>query len=437
MRYFFTKKPEAEYLEIVRTLGVRIVQAALFLFLLSVIVFFLARLSPGDPLLAYYGEAVEHMSAAQKTAAIERLSLDKPILVQYLSWAGEALHGDFGISYQYKQPVTAVIGKVWRNTLLLGGISYLLTFVFSILVGIFCAMREGRLADKILYKAGTVTSVIPTFFVALILILVFGVNLHLLPTGGAYSIRDGGGFLDRAIHLILPVTVMIFSHIWYYAYMFRNKLIEELRMDYVSLLKVKGVSARRILFRHCLRNILPVIITIMAVSVPHILAGTYVVEMVFGYPGMGTLAFESARYHDYNMLSVLCLITGFSVVAANLAGQELSELLDPRMRHDKIAVPEDDDKMDLSPLSGEGSVLPCTNTEGHRHEGTVLPCTHGHGHEHEGTIPPSTHGHGHEHEGTVPPSTHGHGHEHERTVPPSTHTHPSHTHTGHTTRKGW
>lgn len=297
--------------------------------------FWLARLAPGDPLAAYYGDAVERMNQAQRVAAMQRLSLDKPIIMQYITWLKNAVQGDFGLSHQYKQNVLIVIKKLWMNTVLLGCISYLLTFAFSVWLGILCAKHEGGHMDRILHRIGTATSVIPSFFLALIFILVFGVNLRILPTSGAYAI-DGGGVIDRIAHLILPVAVMVLSHLWYYAYMIRNRMIEELHKDYVLLLRVKRISQARILFVHCLRNILPMLITVMAVSVPHIIAGTYIVEVVFGYPGLGTLTFESARYRDYNMLSVLTLLTGFIVLACNLLGQSLSEALDPRMRHDEI-----------------------------------------------------------------------------------------------------
>ncbi|MDR1245695.1 MAG: ABC transporter permease [Clostridiales Family XIII bacterium] len=318
-----------------RAFGKKLLLLIVFMFALSVIVFFLARLAPGDPLLAYYGEAAERMNAEQRMAAMARLSLDRPIPAQYVSWLKSALAGDFGISHQYKRDVLSVIGALWKNTLLLGGVSYVLTFVFAGLLGIFCAAKEGSRVDRVIYRVGTATSVIPSFFAALLLILIFSVNMRLLPTGGAYFI-GGGGAGDRAVHLILPVAVMILSHLWYYAYMIRNRMIEELRRDYILLLRVKRLGALRILFRHCLRNALPMIITIMAVSVPHIIAGTYIVELVFGYPGIGTLTFESARYRDYNMLSVLTLITGLVVLVCNVAGQELSEILDPRMRHDEV-----------------------------------------------------------------------------------------------------
>jgi len=322
-------------MRLVQMLAKKILIFIIFLLALSVIVFWLARLAPGDPLTAYYGNAVERMSESQRAAAMARLSLDKPIAVQYLTWLRNALTGDFGISHQYKQNVFSVIGKLWTNTLLLGGLSYMLTFAFSILLGVFCAAKEGGIMDRLIYRVGTATSVIPSFFTALIAILIFGVNLKILPTSGAYSI-GGGGFADRAAHLVLPILVMVLSHLWYYAYMIRNRVIEELRRDYVLLLQVKRISGVRILLRHCLRNALPMLITIMAVSVPHIIAGTYVIETVFGYPGIGTLTFESARYRDYNMLSALTLLTGIIVLLSNMTGQALSELLDPRMRHEDV-----------------------------------------------------------------------------------------------------
>ncbi|MDR0915790.1 MAG: ABC transporter permease [Oscillospiraceae bacterium] len=309
----------------------KLILLIVFMFALSAIVFWLARLAPHDPLYAYYGDAVERMSETQRAAAMSRLNLDKPIAAQYFAWLGNALRGDFGISYKYKQAALSVIGRLAPNTLLLGGISYILTFALAILLGVWCAVREGGVADRVIYRVGTATSVIPSFFIALIFILVFSVNLRLLPTSGAYSI-GGGGFADRAVHLILPVAVMTLSHLWYYAYMIRNRVVEELRQDYVLLLRAKRLTTARVL-RHCLRNMLPMLVTIMAVSVPHIIAGTYIVELVFGYPGIGTLTFESARLRDYNMLSVLTLLTGFVILLSNMAAQSLSEVLDVRMRH--------------------------------------------------------------------------------------------------------
>lgn len=310
-------------------------QLVLSMLLLSIIVFYMSRLAPGDPLLSYYGEGVERMNTAQKQAAMEKLGLNEPIHRQYIHWVDQAAHGNYGISYKYKQNVSTVIGAVYINTVILGGLSYLLTFLLALLLGIFCTLHEDRPIDRMICKVGVVTSCIPSFWTALLLILIFSINLEVLPSSGAYAMGQSRDVFSRITHLALPLTVLILTHLWYYTYMIRNKLVEETRQDYVLLCKVKGLNKRQIVYKHCLRNIMPTYINIMAISVPHILGGTYVVEKVFSYPGLGTLCFESAKYHDYNMLLVLCLITGALVIFINLLAQVINDKIDPRMKHDR------------------------------------------------------------------------------------------------------
>ena len=308
---------------------------------LSVAVFYISRLAPGDPLMSYYGERVEKISVEEKEAAREKLGLNDPIYVQYARWLENAAKGDFGISYQYKQDVTKVIGQRIGNTLILGGIGFLLTFLGALGLGILCAWYEDRWPDKLLCKSGTLISCIPEFWLSLVLILVFSVMLGILPSSGAYDAGQKHNFLNRIEHLVLPMTIVVLQHLWYYAYMIRNKLLEETRADYVLLGKSKGLSKKQILFRHCLRNIMPSYISIMAISVPHVLGGTYIVETVFSYPGLGALSFESAQHHDYNLLMVLCMMTGILVIFCNLIGQIINERIDPRIKAtDVVEAPE-------------------------------------------------------------------------------------------------
>lgn len=305
-------------------------------FILSVSVFYISRLAPGDPLMSYYGERTEKMSVAEKEAAREKLGLNDPIHVQYVRWLENALKGDFGISYKYKQDVLTVIGSRVVNTLILGGIGFILTFVGALGLGILCAWHEDKWPDKLLCKGGTILSCIPEFWLSLVLILVFSVLLHVFPSSGAYDVGKKGDIFNRMWHLILPLTIVVLEHLWYYAYMIRNKLLEETRADYVLLGKSKGLSKKKIMFRHCLRNIMPTYISIMAISVPHVLGGTYIVEKVFSYPGIGTLSFESAQYHDYNLLMVLCMMTGILVIFCNLLGGIINEHIDPRIKANEV-----------------------------------------------------------------------------------------------------
>ncbi len=303
----------------------------LSVFLLSAAVFYVSRLAPGDPLLSYYGDRAERMTPEERAWAEERLGLRDPLSTQYLRWLEHAFQGDFGISYKYKMDVTQVIASRMGNTLVLGGLGFLLLFLLAPPLGLLCARYEDRLLDRILCRAGALTSCIPEFWLSLVLVLLFSVTLHWLPSSGAYSL--GGGTLeDRAVHLILPLSTVVLSHLWYYAYLVRSRVLEEVRADYVLLAKAKGLTRREVLSQHCLRNVIPSYLSVMAVSVPHILGGTYIVEAVFSYPGLGTLSYESARYQDYNLLMLLCVLSGAAVMLCAGAAQRISERIDPRMR---------------------------------------------------------------------------------------------------------
>ena len=314
-------------------LGKKILIFLVSVFVLSLAVFYISRLAPGDPLVSYYGDRVEKMSPEERDWAEAKLGLNDPISVQYVRWLDNAAHGDFGISYKYKMNVVDVITSRLENTLILGGIGFILIFTFSMLLGILCAWYEDRLLDRIICKVGTISSCIPEFWLSLVLILIFSIALRLLPSSGAYSIGKQNDLGDRVVHLILPMCIIVINHLWYYAYMIRNKIAEEVRADYVLLAKSKGLKKRSVMFRHCLRNIIPSYLSIMAISVPHILGGTYIVETVFSYPGIGTLSYESARYKDYNLLMLLCLMSGILVILCNIIAQIINEQIDPRIKN--------------------------------------------------------------------------------------------------------
>lgn len=307
----------------------------LSIFLLVTVVFYISRLAPGDPLVSYYVERVEKMSQNEREQAKERLGLHKPVTVQYAYWLKQALRGEFGISYKYKTDVLEVIRERAGNTLLLGGAGFGIVFLLALLLGILCAWQEDSLADRLICKAGVVTSCIPEFWLSFILILIFAVHLKWLPSGGAYAVGREDDPFSRILHLILPLSAVVLSHLWYYAYLIRNRILEEVRADYVWFAKSKGLTKRSVMFRHCLRNALPAYLSLMAVSVPHMLGGTYLIETVFSYPGLGTLSYESARYQDYNLFMVLCMLSGALVIFCSMAAQVVNAWLDPRIREEE------------------------------------------------------------------------------------------------------
>ena len=307
------------------------------MFLLSVIVFYFARLAPGDPLQSFYGDAVESMTVEEQDAARIRLGLDGPIHVQYVRWLQNAFQGDFGLSLKYKTPAMSVVEPLISNTLILGGTAYILVFLLAILLAMFCARFEDTWIDRVICKVGTAAYYIPPFWLGVVLVLVFSINLHILPSSGAYDIGKANDIGNRIRHMILPLIVMILSHLWYYAYMIRNKLLDEVRKDYVLLARMKGIRKNQILWFHCLRNVAPTIVSIMAISIPHVLSGTYIAEAVFNYPGLGALSVESAKYHDYNLLTLLVLITGVLVITSSIIAQFVNEAIDPRMKGAEVA----------------------------------------------------------------------------------------------------
>ncbi|MDO5776523.1 MAG: ABC transporter permease [Eubacteriales bacterium] len=309
----------------------RVLITFLSIALLSLIVFYISRLAPGDPLVSYFGERAQKLTAEERSLALSKLGLDQPIAVQYIRWLQHALQGDFGISYKYKIPVTELISDRIGNTLILGGLGFIIIFFGALILGCFCAWHEDKLTDRVICTFGTVLGCIPEFWLSLIFILIFAVTLRVLPSSGAYSI-GGGDIADRIRHLIMPLSVVVIDHLWYYSYMVRNKLVSEFRADYVLCARAKGLSKAQIITRHCLRNIMPSYLSIMAVAVPHIIGGTYIVESVFAYPGLGTLIYESARYKDYNLLMLLCIMTGAAVIVCGELAKFINERIDPRLR---------------------------------------------------------------------------------------------------------
>lgn len=309
---------------------------AVSLLVLSVAVFCVVRLSPGDPLAAYYGERTERLTPQERTQAEERLGLHQPLTVQYLRWAESALRGDWGISYKYKMPVTEVVASRLGNTLLLEGMSLAALVALSVALGLFCALHTGQWIDRALGRVGTVLGCVPEFWLSLVLILLFSVVLGWLPASGAYTAGGAGDVGDRLTHLLLPVTVLVLSHLWYFTYLLRCRLLEEAGKDYALLALGKGLGRRGVLLRHCLPSALPAYLSLMAMSLPHVLGGTYIVELVFSYPGLGTLAYESARYKDYNLLMVVCLLSGGVVMAAHMAVRAVNRRIDPRFGEEAV-----------------------------------------------------------------------------------------------------
>lgn len=307
----------------------RLVQGAVVLFLVSLLTFFLINLAPGGP-----SSLVDFQStAAEREARLARYGLDKPVHERYLLWLGGAVRGDLGTSINQGLPVRRLLGQRLGPTLWLGLASLALTALFGIALGIAAALRPNRWPDHLVGTIATLGMSIPNFWLGIIVIIVFAVQLGWLPASGVSSIGRATHLGDRLEHLILPASVLAFSLMPNVVRVTRAALMEVMSADYVRTARSKGLVERRILTKHMLRNALVPVTSMLGLITTVLFSGSVVIESVFGYPGIGRLAIEAANGRDYPVILGVTLLAGAIVVAVNLIVDILYAVIDPRIRH--------------------------------------------------------------------------------------------------------
>ena len=304
---------------------------------ISVLVYGLLVAMPGDPL-----DALVFGSPGITAAEIERLKdlygVNDPFPVQYARWAGQVLQGNFGYSRAYRIPVTELVGPRLQNTVILAGLSLLLSAGIAIPLGIYSAMRPYSMSDYVATIFAFVGFAIPNFWLGLVLIIIFGVRLGWLPPGGLESVDVGPGtwsqVADRGKYLILPVFVLGFSSMAQWMRYMRSSMLESMRQDYVVTARAKGLKDRHIIFIHVLKNALIPVITLMGNTIPVILGGSIIVETVFAYPGVGKLLYDSVTGNDFSVSMAILLFLALLVVVFNLLADVIYGVLDPRIRYE-------------------------------------------------------------------------------------------------------
>jgi peptide/nickel transport system permease protein len=264
------------------------------------------------------------------------LGLDQPLYVQYLQWIGGLLHGDFGRSLIDGTPVMSHILERLPNTLELTFTAMLIALMVSIPLGVAGAVKRGTGIDHAFTFLSVVGVSIPSFWLGLMLILILSVQFHdwglpFLPSSGASSPIGGGDPLDRLAHLVMPAAVLSFGYIAIWSRYTRSSVIEVLSQDYVRTAQAKGMSDRRVLYVHALRNALVPLITLVGLELPGLVSGGAIVEIVFSWPGIGRLALERALQYDYTMVLGLTTFAAILVVVGNLLADILHALIDPRV----------------------------------------------------------------------------------------------------------
>jgi peptide/nickel transport system permease protein len=271
----------------------------------------------------------------------KQLGLDKPLPVQYINWLGDILRGDMGDSIKFRRPVSEMIMERIPNTLILVGVSFVVTLIIAIPVGIISARKPYSLFD---YTATTLTFIgqsVPVYWLGLGLILIFYVSLQnpvtgkpLFPAGGMRTIGGEDSLSDLAWHLVLPVVALSASWAAWYSRFLRSSLLDVQHEDYVRTAKAKGASDRTVYYKHALRNAILPQVTLSALDLPSLFAGALFIETIFSWPGMGRLFWDAARGRDYPVLLAVVMIDAVIIIFCNILADLFYGVLDPRVKYE-------------------------------------------------------------------------------------------------------
>ena len=299
------------------------------LFGVSVIVFLVISLIPGDPARAILGTFATPDNVAEVT---KQLGLDRPLPVQYLVWVGHLLHGDLGRSYILHKPVLDEVMAHLFPTLLLAGAALALASVFGILLGIVAAVRQNRFADKLITMSVLVGISTPSFWLGMLLIFWFGVRLAWMPVGGMKAMFGGGSLADVALHLALPAVTLAAVAAAVLVRLTRGAMLEVLRQDFVRTARAKGLSESRVIYVHAFRNALVGIIPVIGLQAGFVLGGAVYIETVFQWPGIGRMLVSAISTRDILLVQGGVLVVASAYVLINLVTDLAQGLLDPRIR---------------------------------------------------------------------------------------------------------
>ncbi len=303
------------------------------LFILSVIIFILAKNMPGDP---FTGLITPQTDPAVLEELKRKAGLYDPIHIQYIRWLKNALRGDFGMSYAYKIPVKTLIGQRASNTLVLSILSTILTYCIAIPLGVLAGRYQDSKLDKAVVLYNYISYAIPTFVLSLLMLWLFGYTLDWFPKTGTVTIGLEPGtfkyFIDKLHHLILPsLTYALLATVGTIQYL-RNEVIDAKSLDYVKTARSKGVPENKVYSKHIFRNSLLPIAAFFGYTITGVLSGSVFIELIFSYPGMGNLFINSISTRDYSVVTALILLFGFLTLLGSLLSDIIMSIVDPRIR---------------------------------------------------------------------------------------------------------
>jgi peptide/nickel transport system permease protein len=297
------------------------------------LMFALLRLAPGDPALMLVGPGA---SAEQVVAQRRALGLDRPVAVQYVSWLGQFVRGEWGTSIATGRPVRTMLAQAWPATVRLVGISLVLSYLIGIAVGVVQAARGGRL-DTALSVVTVTLFALPGYWLGLMLVMIFTYRLRLLPAFGAAGfdadfLPPAARLADRFRHLVLPLATLTLVGIGGTARFVRGAMLDVAGSPWVTVARAKGLSETRVMLHHVLRNALVPVVTLLGLSLPTLFSGAVFIEAIFAWPGVGRVLVEAVQARDYPVVMAATAVSALLVVLGNLLAEALVRLVDPRAR---------------------------------------------------------------------------------------------------------
>lgn len=316
-----------------RYIARRLVISAVVLFGITILVYVIINLIPGDPIdfmipqdSALSAEALEAMRA--------RLGLDKPGPVRYLIWLREAVTGNLGFRFKNFDPVGWTIANHFWPTVILMGAAIGLGTLLGIPLGVVSAVKQYSTLDMVLTTLAFLGISLPAFFAGLVGLYLFALRWPLFPAGGMTSVVGGGGLGDVLHHLILPACILSLNYVATMLRYTRSSMLEVIRQDYVRTARAKGLAESRVILRHALKNTLIPVVTVIGLSLPNLVGGAVFIESIFTWPGMGTLFLDAVNSRDYPLLMGITLVIATAVLLINVLVDIAYAYLNPRIRYD-------------------------------------------------------------------------------------------------------
>jgi len=312
----------------------RLIVSVPVLFGITLVTYVIVNMAPGDPVSALINpEQISALGPGWLEEQKHALGLDRPLPIRYVYWLKEVAQGNLGFSYTDRQPIAdKMVHRLWPTLKLMLTVQ-LLALAIAVPIGVLSAVRQYSWLDYLATIFGFTTISIPAFFLGLAAIYVFAVKLRWLPTAGMATVGQPPSLLDSLKHLILPAAVLGLGQAAPLIRYTRSSMLETVRQDYVRVARAKGLTEHAVVYGHALRNALIPLVTVIALNLPQLLGGTVIIEQIFAWPGMGTLAITAVRGRDYPTIMAINLIGAVAIVASNLIADVLYAWIDPRIKY--------------------------------------------------------------------------------------------------------